>query len=103
MTCSTALNLAWANANVLDLQSPKSPIYGVPLTDSQIGLVFSLVNIGALCGNLICLWAVEKFGRKKTMAFTALPNLVRFFLTISFLSEHNFTFLFYLRTFQEIF
>lgn len=55
---------------------PGSAFPGGPLSNSQIGLMFSMPNIGGLIGNVICMWTVEKYGRKKTMIFTTFPNFV---------------------------
>lgn len=76
MTSSTFFNCAWTNANVLELQSPTTKFPGGPLTNNQVGLVFSLISVGGLIGNIISLWVVEKYGRKSTLISIAFPHFV---------------------------
>lgn len=76
MTSSVALNNSWSNANVLELQSVTTIFQGGPLTDGQIGQLFTLLMAGALFGNIVSLWIVEKYGRKLAIISTVLPQLV---------------------------
>lgn len=75
ITLSFGWNCGFANANFLELQVTDKLRDG-PLTFDEASMFVSLICVGALLGNIIYLWIIEKFGRKKPMLFLAIPIFV---------------------------
>lgn len=67
---------AWANVNFLELQSPNTILQDGPITYEEASIVMSLICAGGLLGNVVYLWALEKFGRKKPILFLSVPSIV---------------------------
>ncbi|XP_055309204.1 facilitated trehalose transporter Tret1-like isoform X2 [Sitodiplosis mosellana] len=67
---------AWANVNFLELQSPNTKLQDGPISYDEASLVMSLICAGGLMGNIVYLWALDKFGRKKPIMFLAFPTIL---------------------------
>lgn len=66
----------WANVNFLELQSPNTKLPNGPITYEEASIVMSLICAGGLLGNVVYLWALGRFGRKKPILFLSVPTIV---------------------------
>ncbi|XP_033222015.1 facilitated trehalose transporter Tret1-like isoform X2 [Belonocnema kinseyi] len=74
---SVGLFFGWASPSLPLLAQDDSP---VKLTSSEASWVASLFNIGASAGSIISSFMVNKYGRKITMLFSALPSIIGWLL-----------------------
>lgn len=76
--------MSWSNANYLELQSPDTTLADGPMTPGEAALFMSIICVGGLIGNIMYLWILEKFGRKKPILFLSVPMIVRIHDDFSF-------------------
>ncbi|XP_068984623.1 facilitated trehalose transporter Tret1-like isoform X2 [Bombus flavifrons] len=65
--------IGWNSPSIVILMSEDSPI---PVTASSVSTLVAVVAIGHMLAPPINIFIVDKFGRKNTLLFTALPLLV---------------------------
>lgn len=66
----------WPSANFPVLLSNETPLASGPMTMDQISWVGSFMSIGSLFGNVFFGWMSERFGRKNSLLFSAIPQIV---------------------------
>ncbi|KAH8319051.1 hypothetical protein KR067_006030, partial [Drosophila pandora] len=66
----------WPSASFLELASDKSPLDTGPLTKHEQGWVASSVCLGGLFGAIFFVRLADKIGRRKSLLWMALPNLL---------------------------
>ncbi len=70
--------ISWSSSSILILTSLDTPLNnGVPMSDSQISWITSLLGLGGLTGTILTGAVADIFGRKKTLLALTLPQLVR--------------------------
>lgn len=87
VTFTLGITVGWPVPILPKLQSNESPLPGEPLTLDEISWIASVVCIGGLVGNVFFGFAMNVFGRKKTLLFTAIPAIV----SILYADIENFT------------
>jgi len=66
----------WPSSSFLELSSEDSPLETGPLSPKDQGWVASNICLGGLFGTLLFTWLADKIGRKWSLMWMALPNLV---------------------------
>lgn len=65
--------VGWNSPSIVILMSEDSPI---PVTASSVSTLVAVVAVGHMLAPPINIFIVDKFGRKNTLLFSALPLLV---------------------------
>ncbi|KAH8267463.1 hypothetical protein KR018_005366, partial [Drosophila ironensis] len=65
----------WPSASFLELAADDSPL-DCPLSHRDQGSVASAVSLGGLFGTIFFAWLADKVGRRKSLLWMALPNLL---------------------------
>lgn len=79
LSVSYGMAISWSSSSVLILKSRDTPMNdGVPMTDSQISWIASLLGLGGLFGTLVGGFLCDTIGRKKTLLASVLPQMVKF-------------------------
>lgn len=77
---SYGASIAWLSSSILILKSFETPINnGLPMTDSQISWITSLLGLGGLFGTVISGTFADIFGRKKILCLSLLQTVSFFF------------------------
>lgn len=94
LSISYGITLGWPSPVLLLITSDESPLPSGKVTLESASWVASLLGIGALIGNLVFGFVINKFGRKLPLQLLAIPTFVRNFLFNSFetVKMINFTF-----------
>ncbi|XP_017155265.1 facilitated trehalose transporter Tret1 [Drosophila miranda] len=66
----------WPSASFLELGGEDSPLETGPLSNQDQGWVASTICIGGLFGGILFAWLAEKIGRRWSLLWMALPNLI---------------------------
>lgn len=99
ITFSYGTTTSWAASNYVVLTSPQSPLKSGPLTMAEGSMVVSLLCMGGLLGTILAVMAVDRYGRKTSLIFLAIPQIVinlhffRDFIAILLLRKHIATFI----------
>ncbi|XP_017033009.1 facilitated trehalose transporter Tret1 [Drosophila kikkawai] len=76
ITISYGAFCGWPSASFLELTSEKSPLETGPLTKQDQGWVAATICLGGLFGTIFFTWLADKIGRKWSILWMALPNLL---------------------------
>ncbi|KAH8248789.1 hypothetical protein KR032_003244, partial [Drosophila birchii] len=76
VTISFGAFCGWPSASFLELTSEKSPLETGPLTKEDLGWVAATICLGGLFGTILFAWLAHKIGRKWSIMWMALPNLL---------------------------
>lgn len=71
------------NATVPPKVTDPASIWYMKLTDTEMSLVGSFVNLGALLGALVAGFLMDKFGRKLVLIFMSFPSVIGWLLIIA--------------------
>ncbi|XP_037711176.1 facilitated trehalose transporter Tret1 [Drosophila subpulchrella] len=66
----------WPSSSFLELSSEDSPLETGPLSPKDQGWVASNICLGGLFGTFLFTWLADKIGRKWSLMWMALPNLL---------------------------
>ncbi|XP_022231665.2 facilitated trehalose transporter Tret1 [Drosophila obscura] len=66
----------WPSASFLELGGEDSPLATGPLSNQDQGWVASTVCIGGLFGGILFAWLAERIGRRWSLLWLAVPNLI---------------------------
>lgn len=78
LSISYGIACSWSSSSVLTLKSLETPINnGIPMTDSEIAWIASLLALGGLAGTILTGSLADIYGRKKTLLALAFPHFVR--------------------------
>lgn len=77
LSVSYGMSMSWSSSSILILKSLGTPINnGIPMTDSQISWITSLLGLGGLIGTIVSGFLADIIGRKKILLALAVPQLV---------------------------
>ncbi|XP_034668658.1 facilitated trehalose transporter Tret1 [Drosophila subobscura] len=76
VTISYGAFCGWPSASFLELGSEDSPLETGPLSNQDQGWVASTICIGGLFGTILYAWLADKIGRRWSLLWMALPNLI---------------------------
>ncbi|XP_017047673.1 facilitated trehalose transporter Tret1 [Drosophila ficusphila] len=76
ITISYGAFCGWPSASFLELSAEDSPLETGPLSPKDQGWVASNICTGGLFGTLLFTWLSEKIGRRQSLLWMALPNLL---------------------------
>ncbi|CAD7088651.1 unnamed protein product [Hermetia illucens] len=68
--------VGWSSAAFLLFQSEDSPLDGGPLSTAEVSWVGSILCVGGLLGTFLFGWMSDRFGRKKSLLFAVIPQLL---------------------------
>jgi len=81
LSVSYGISISWSSSNILILKSYSTPINnGIPMSDSEISWITSLLSAGGLLGTLCTGTFADSYGRKKTLLVLAFPQLASWIL-----------------------
>lgn len=76
MTASLGAANGWTSVNFVELQKNDTSFPTGPLTLKQATLVVSISYAGAIIGNTVFPFVVKKYGSKRTLIASVLPQIV---------------------------
>ncbi|KAH8412743.1 hypothetical protein KR009_005255 [Drosophila setifemur] len=76
ITISYGAFCGWPSSSFLELTSDASPLDTGPLTKQDQGWVAAYICLGGLFGTILFAWLADKVGRKRSILWMAVPNLV---------------------------
>lgn len=85
MTLTHGIGVGWLAPSLPLLGAELSPL-DRPISIEEASWVGSLIGLGALAGNIIFGLLVDRLGRKMSMYFLAIPNMVNKLLYSSWCS-----------------
>ncbi|XP_067617013.1 uncharacterized protein [Eurosta solidaginis] len=85
LTFSHGISIGWLSPILYILQSPQTPL-DFKVTATNLAWIGSIFGIGALCGNVLLLFSLNRFGRKRNMCALAIPHMLFWILNYFALS-----------------
>ena len=77
LTLAAAAAYGWTSPSLIKLQADDSHI---PVTNDESSWIAAFMVLGTIVGPIPTAWSVDRFGRKKTLLFAAIPLVAAWFL-----------------------
>ncbi|XP_053687017.1 facilitated trehalose transporter Tret1-like [Sabethes cyaneus] len=77
LTFSVIASYGWTSPTLPILMAEDSPL---PITSDESSWIVSILVLASIVGPIPTAWAIDRFGRKYTMLFTAIPTIIGWIL-----------------------